>query len=128
MTDVVCRKMCIECLSWALFFKIWADQKRDLFRQYEIVAGPLVKHEGYRFWWMFLTRNFLDRILPFFALVAMNYTIIKALKKEYVRQGSKQRINGMSTKTNRSSLRDATRALIGVVSMYIMSQFLQVFV
>ena len=54
---------------------------------------------------MFVTRNLLDRILPFFALVAMNYIIIKALKKEYARQGPKQRINEKPEKAKRSSLR-----------------------
>uniref|UniRef100_A0A8L8KI86 G_PROTEIN_RECEP_F1_2 domain-containing protein n=1 Tax=Heligmosomoides polygyrus TaxID=6339 RepID=A0A8L8KI86_HELPZ len=57
------------------------------YSQYEIIPGPLTVYPNYRFWWMFITRNALDRILPFFVLVAMNYLIIKALKKEYVRQG-----------------------------------------
>uniref|UniRef100_A0A158P6Q3 G protein-coupled receptor n=1 Tax=Angiostrongylus cantonensis TaxID=6313 RepID=A0A158P6Q3_ANGCA len=45
--------------------------------QYEIIPGPLTMYYDYRFWWMFITRNALDRILPFFVLVAMNYLIIK---------------------------------------------------
>lgn len=31
---------------------------------------------------MFVTRNVIDRILPFFALVTMNFLIIRAIKRE----------------------------------------------
>ncbi|CAJ0589803.1 unnamed protein product [Cylicocyclus nassatus] len=104
--------------------------------QYEIIPGPLTAYYNYKFWWMFITRNALDRILPFFVLVAMNYLIIKALKKEYVRQSVSKY---PSTKkapsiqlvfdeacTSTEVFQDATRALISIVSMYLMSQSLQV--
>jgi hypothetical protein len=42
--------------------------------------------ELYRFWWAFVVRNFIDRIIPFFLLVAMNFYIICALKREQHRQ------------------------------------------
>ncbi|VDM83144.1 unnamed protein product [Strongylus vulgaris] len=58
--------------------------------QYEIIPGPLTAYHNYRFWWMFITRNALDRILPFFVLVAMNYLIIRVcvVDIEHVCEGS----------------------------------------
>ncbi|KAK5973180.1 hypothetical protein GCK32_003569 [Trichostrongylus colubriformis] len=132
--------VCAGCILFAVAYKIcnyweidvkWKPMCEEGWGQYEIIAGPLTTYHNYRFWWMFITRNALDRILPFFVLVAMNYLIIIALKKEYKRQSivSKQpsiRDKSISARAQRSNLRDATRALISVVSMYLMSQSLQV--
>ncbi|VDL79702.1 unnamed protein product [Nippostrongylus brasiliensis] len=99
--------VCAACILAAVAYKLcnyweidvlWKPMCEEGFAQYEIIPGPLTAYDDYRFWWMFITRNALDRILPFFVLVAMNYLIIK----------------------------DATRALISIVSMYLMSQSLQV--
>ncbi|VDM40335.1 unnamed protein product [Toxocara canis] len=82
-----------------------------------------------RFWWMFLARNILDRILPFFVLVAMNFFIIRSLKQEQFRQlGSLHRGERSQSRMGRATLRDATRVLISCVSMYLMSQSLQVLI
>lgn len=131
--------VCAGCILMAFSYKLcnyweidvlWKPTCEEGWAQYEIIPGPLTVYPNYRFWWMFITRNALDRILPFFVLVAMNYLIIKALKKEYVRQGFEPqpsiRQKNPNVRVQRGSLRDATRALISVVSMYLMSQSLQV--
>ncbi|KAK6755951.1 hypothetical protein RB195_014376 [Necator americanus] len=131
--------VCAVCILVAVAYKIcnyweidvqWKPTCEEGWGQYEIIPGPLTAYHNYRFWWMFITRNALDRILPFFVLVAMNYLIIKALKKEYVRQSIEAKPSVVDKKpgsrAQRGNLRDATRALISVVSMYLMSQSLQV--
>ncbi|EPB72992.1 hypothetical protein ANCCEY_07913 [Ancylostoma ceylanicum] len=132
--------VCAVCILVAVAYKVcnyweidvqWKPMCEEGWGQYEIIPGPLTAYHNYRFWWMFITRNALDRILPFFVLVAMNYLIIMALKKEYVRQSVESKPSLTDKKTagpraQRGNLRDATRALISVVSMYLMSQSLQV--
>ncbi|WKY10134.1 hypothetical protein Q1695_002467 [Nippostrongylus brasiliensis] len=131
--------VCAACILAAVAYKLcnyweidvlWKPMCEEGFAQYEIIPGPLTAYDDYRFWWMFITRNALDRILPFFVLVAMNYLIIKALKKEYERQTIEPepsiRNKKPDARAQRGSLRDATRALISIVSMYLMSQSLQV--
>ncbi|CAI4224828.1 unnamed protein product [Auanema sp. JU1783] len=116
------------CVYWEISVS-YKPHCESEFSKYEIVAGPFALIPEYNFWWMFITRNVVDRILPFFLLVAMNYTIFMTLKKDYKRSDGKSSIhekNGISLATNRRSLRDATRALISIVSMYLMSQFPQV--
>ncbi|XGW02206.1 hypothetical protein V3C99_014336 [Haemonchus contortus] len=130
------------CILFAVAYKfcnyweidvMWKPMCEEGWGQYEIIAGPLTAYHNYRFWFMFITRNALDRILPFFVLVAMNYLIIKALEKEYRRQSCLEPKQGSFSsketphgRAQRGNLRDATRALISVVSMYLMSQSLQV--
>ncbi|GMR59009.1 hypothetical protein PMAYCL1PPCAC_29204, partial [Pristionchus mayeri] len=117
------------------FFELtYVEKNCTGFARYEITQTELSINEEYKFWWMFLTRNIVDRIAPFFVLVIMNILIIGALHKEYRRMAEPkmsvaepnvmQRING--NKPSRSSLRDATRALISLVTTYLISQTLQV--
>ncbi|CAB3399005.1 unnamed protein product [Caenorhabditis bovis] len=98
--------------------------------RYEIVAGEYAQDENYRFYFMFLTRNIFDRIMPFFALIIMNILIIRAVNEDEERKRQKESVvsNGRNAnlKTNRRNVRDATRALISLVSMYLLSQSLQV--
>ncbi|MFH4984014.1 hypothetical protein AB6A40_010723 [Gnathostoma spinigerum] len=55
----------------------------------------------------------------------MNFLIIRTLKKEHIRQSG----YGKETKKRAGkSLKDATRVTVSVVSMYLMSQSLQVFI
>ncbi|VDO83785.1 unnamed protein product [Haemonchus placei] len=116
------------CILFAVAYKfcnyweidvMWKPMCEEGWGQYEIIAGPLTAYHNYRFWWMFITRNALDRILPFFVLVAMNYLIIKG---ELANFG----LNKIKLQSENSHFKDATRALISVVSMYLMSQSLQV--
>uniref|UniRef100_A0AC34FJD5 G-protein coupled receptors family 1 profile domain-containing protein n=1 Tax=Panagrolaimus sp. ES5 TaxID=591445 RepID=A0AC34FJD5_9BILA len=81
-----------------------------------------------KFWWMFVARNLIDRIFPFFILVLINFLIIRTLKREQQRFCvNEHRLLSISDVSNKKILRDATRALIALVSLYLMSQTLQVF-
>ncbi|KAI3411037.1 hypothetical protein GPALN_003122 [Globodera pallida] len=127
----------------------------------------------YRFWWMFVFRNVIDHIVPFFLLIILNFFIIRALNREHFRatqsfataaasasavplRDSDRRRRRRSTATaardslrqkgsgggggrlqrhaltlaednaQKKNLRAATRTLIAVVSMYLMSKVLQV--
>ncbi|KAI1728083.1 7 transmembrane receptor (rhodopsin family) domain-containing protein [Ditylenchus destructor] len=115
--------------------------------RYEIVPTELALNPNYRFWWMFVARNIIDRIIPFFVLVLMNFLIIRTLKREHLRSSkagmeivafktidSNRRMlkrtfslnNGPEDQSNKKNLRDATRALTAIVTMYLLSQTLQV--
>ncbi|GMT10586.1 hypothetical protein PFISCL1PPCAC_1883, partial [Pristionchus fissidentatus] len=135
--------VCIWCVTVSIlykschFFEVSYTEKVNCtgFAKYEITPTDLSSDENYRFYWMFLTRNIVDRIAPFFVLVIMNILIIGALHKEYRRMAEPkmsvaepnglQRMN-TTNKPSRSSLRDATRALISLVTTYLISQTLQV--
>ncbi|KAF8381132.1 hypothetical protein PRIPAC_70274 [Pristionchus pacificus] len=133
--------VCCWCIIVSVLYKschffelTYVEKNCTGFARYEIARTELSANEEYKFWWMFLTRNIVDRIAPFFILVIMNILIIGALHKEYRRMAEPkmsvpetngiQRING--NKPSRSSLRDATRALISLVTTYLISQTLQV--
>ncbi|GMS80072.1 hypothetical protein PENTCL1PPCAC_2247 [Pristionchus entomophagus] len=134
--------VCIWCISVSVLYKschyfelTYVEKNCTGFARYEITPTELSMNDEYRFWWMFLTRNIIDRIVPFFILVIMNILIIGALHKEYRRMAEPkmsvaepnglQRMN-TTNKPSRSSLRDATRALISLVTTYLISQTLQV--
>ncbi|TKR70370.1 hypothetical protein L596_022405 [Steinernema carpocapsae] len=82
--------MCFLCIAIAFaykvctFFEIQYVEKEECsdWARYEIVPAFLAEIEVYRFWWMFATRNIVDRIIPFFALVLMNFFIIIGLKED----------------------------------------------
>ncbi|KAI6217321.1 G-PROTEIN-RECEP-F1-2 domain-containing protein [Aphelenchoides fujianensis] len=95
------------------------------FARYEIVATELASNESYKFYWMFITRNAVDRIAPFFILVIMNVLIIRNLKQA---DSVDQRSLSVNERANKRVLRDATRALIAMVSFHLCSQSLQVFI
>ncbi|EFP05982.1 hypothetical protein CRE_04917 [Caenorhabditis remanei] len=101
------------------------------FEEYEIIAGPYAMDPNYRFYFMFLLRNTLDRILPFLVLLTMNVLIVKALKEDERLKLQKESVvsNGktVNLKSHRRNVKDATRALISLVSIYLLSQSLQVF-
>ncbi|CAA99792.2 G-protein coupled receptors family 1 profile domain-containing protein [Caenorhabditis elegans] len=101
------------------------------FMEYEIIAGPYAMDPNYRFYFMFLLRNTLDRILPFLVLLTMNIMIVKAVKEDERQKLQKESVvsNGKSVnvKSHRRNVKDATRALISLVSIYLLSQSLQVF-
>uniref|UniRef100_A0A915CN43 G-protein coupled receptors family 1 profile domain-containing protein n=1 Tax=Ditylenchus dipsaci TaxID=166011 RepID=A0A915CN43_9BILA len=117
--------------------------------RFEIVPTKLAQNPVYKFWWMFVARNLIDRFIPFFVLVFMNFLIIRTLKKEHLRSSkagvelvhystveSNTKLlkrtfsinNGSEDHSNKKNLRDATRALTAIVSMYLMSQMLQVLI
>uniref|UniRef100_A0A1I7ZEH2 G_PROTEIN_RECEP_F1_2 domain-containing protein n=1 Tax=Steinernema glaseri TaxID=37863 RepID=A0A1I7ZEH2_9BILA len=126
--------MCFLCVAIAFlyklctFFEIQYVEKEQCaeWSRFEIVPALLAQNATYRFWWMFVTRNMLDRIVPFFVLVALNFIIINGLKEEHRKCSMKA--GPMSVENSRGSLKDATRALISVITMYLLSQFLQVFI
>ncbi|CAI5452026.1 unnamed protein product [Caenorhabditis angaria] len=146
-TIVSCRKflernryqLSALCLILAFAYKYSMYYETDLkvkehcegWARYEIIAGEYAIDETYRFWFMFLMRNILDRFLPFFALIMMNIVIIRATKEEELRKIQKESVGGgekkaMEVKSHRKNVRDATRALISLVSIYLLSQSLQV--
>ena len=102
-----------------------------VFREYEIIAGPYAMDPNYRFYFMFLLRNTLDRILPFLVLLTMNVLIVKALKEDERLKLQKEPVvskgKTVNLKSHRRNVKDATRALISLVSIYLLSQSLQVF-
>ncbi|KHN81155.1 hypothetical protein Tcan_03698 [Toxocara canis] len=129
--------VCFLCIAFATAYKICVYFEIHYIRMenctgfsaYEIQPTALAQNAIYKFWWMFLARNILDRILPFFVLVAMNFFIIRSLKQEQFRQlGSLHRGERSQSRMGRATLRDATRVLISCVSMYLMSQSLQVLI
>lgn len=73
---------------------------------------------NFRFLFMFVTRNIVDRIIPFFLLILMNIFIIRTLRRETMRFSAMDaNSNDRSTKR---ALRDATRTL----GIYFLSFFL----
>uniref|UniRef100_A0A914PMQ8 G-protein coupled receptors family 1 profile domain-containing protein n=1 Tax=Panagrolaimus davidi TaxID=227884 RepID=A0A914PMQ8_9BILA len=132
-----CRpEVCFVCIGIAFVYKLCTyfelhyvenDNCTD-WAQYEIKATALSMIPEYRFWWMFVARNLIDRIFPFFILVLINFLIIRTLKREHQRFSvNEHRLLSFSDVNNKKILRDATRALIALVSLYLMSQTLQVF-
>ncbi|KAK0409524.1 hypothetical protein QR680_004596 [Steinernema hermaphroditum] len=125
--------MCFLCVAIAFayklctFFEIQYIEKEDCpeWSRFEIVQAKLAQNAAYRFWWMFVTRNMVDRIIPFFVLVALNFIIINGLKEEHRKCSMKA--GPMNVENSRGSLKDATRALVSVITMYLLAQFLQVF-
>lgn len=65
------------------FFPTLFKLKQDIIRIKNNLKTLLVNY--FRFWWVFVARNLIDRIIPFFALVLMNFLIIKTLKREHKR-------------------------------------------
>ncbi|KAI6185272.1 G-PROTEIN-RECEP-F1-2 domain-containing protein [Aphelenchoides besseyi] len=98
------------------------------FSKYEIQATQLATNETYRFWWIFITRNIVDRIAPFFILVVMNVLIIRNLKQ--VDSADEQSLSSMTVneRANKRVVRDATRALIAMLSLFLIAQLLQVII
>uniref|UniRef100_A0A7E4ZQ52 G_PROTEIN_RECEP_F1_2 domain-containing protein n=1 Tax=Panagrellus redivivus TaxID=6233 RepID=A0A7E4ZQ52_PANRE len=133
-----CRpQVCFVCICVAVLYKLCTHFEIHYIRnenctdwaEYEITATSLVADSYfYRFWWMFVARNLIDRIIPFFLLVLINFLIIRALKREHQRfTVVESRLMSVSDVNNKKILRDATRALSAVVSLYLISQTLQVF-
>uniref|UniRef100_A0A914NSF3 G-protein coupled receptors family 1 profile domain-containing protein n=1 Tax=Meloidogyne incognita TaxID=6306 RepID=A0A914NSF3_MELIC len=184
------------------YFEIELIENKDCegFEQFEVISAvhaynpnPLFRLFGadkYRFWMMFVIRNLVDHIFPFFILVILNFHIVRALRRESkrvinhqnnfnrncsqhsnfcsscllcnnniqqnslilngyekennnasfrsIRESLKNKswlrnknkkminINKIEDQTQKKNLRAATRALISVVSMYLMSKVLQV--
>lgn len=77
---------------------------------------------------MFVIRNVVDRIIPFFLLIFMNIFIIRTLRKETRRFAALDKQTSNNERTNKRTLRDATRTLVAVISLYLASQSLQVFI
>ncbi|TKR70369.1 hypothetical protein L596_022405 [Steinernema carpocapsae] len=77
---------------------------------------------------MFATRNIVDRIIPFFALVLMNFFIIIGLKEDQRKTSTIKGAPVVNMDNGRGSVKDATRALISVITMYLLSQSLQVLI
>lgn len=71
-----------------IYFEITYEEHPNCtdFARYSVTLTPLAKNGVYNFWWMFVTRNLVDRIIPFFSLVIMNFLIIRTLKRERRRQ------------------------------------------
>ncbi len=71
-----------------IYFEVQYTQVANCtgFSQYIVELTELSVNPHYSFYWMFLTRNIVDRIVPFFSLVLMNFFIINTLKREQRRQ------------------------------------------
>ncbi|CEF69562.1 GPCR, rhodopsin-like, 7TM domain-containing protein [Strongyloides ratti] len=99
--------------------------------KYELSLSSLATNPTYNFWFMFLTRNIFDRILPFILLIIMNFIIVRQLKKDSVKSFQKIQENSYLPNWNRTShkkmIKDATRALVAIVSVNILCQAPQVF-
>ncbi|PAV61085.1 hypothetical protein WR25_25333 [Diploscapter pachys] len=88
------------CYKLCTFWEI-AVVEKDCENPFEAVSlekGYLSQNEYYQLIWQFWFRNIFERFLPFFYLIITNILLV----------------------------RDATRALISLVSMYLLSQTLQV--
>uniref|UniRef100_A0A914E1L1 G-protein coupled receptors family 1 profile domain-containing protein n=1 Tax=Acrobeloides nanus TaxID=290746 RepID=A0A914E1L1_9BILA len=127
--------VCFSCILLALSYKLCTyfeihyieHANCTNWTKYEILPTKLAENYFYNFYWMFVTRNLVDRIIPFFVLVLMNFLIIRTLKREYKRYSIvDQRLICASDQNNKKNLREATRVLIAVVSLYLISQSLQV--
>uniref|UniRef100_A0AC34QJG4 G-protein coupled receptors family 1 profile domain-containing protein n=1 Tax=Panagrolaimus sp. JU765 TaxID=591449 RepID=A0AC34QJG4_9BILA len=122
-------QICLICICFSFLYKLCTyfelahteNPNCTDWSRFDVIATPLAMHPDYRFWWMFVARNLFDRIIPFFILVLMNAMIIQTLKKCSIDVNAKD-VN------NKMILRDATRALLALVSLYLMGQTLQVFI
>ncbi|CAJ0568034.1 unnamed protein product, partial [Mesorhabditis spiculigera] len=124
--------LCAGCILVAVAYKLPTYFELDVtehlhcgveeFSRFEIVATPLVRNEIYRKLFMFWTRFIVDRISPFILLVLMNFKIITALKQQTFTPKKTVFMPSSSTKCSRRNIRDATRTLIIMVSLYIVSQ------
>uniref|UniRef100_A0A0N4Z3I6 G_PROTEIN_RECEP_F1_2 domain-containing protein n=1 Tax=Parastrongyloides trichosuri TaxID=131310 RepID=A0A0N4Z3I6_PARTI len=98
--------------------------------KYELAPSNLSMNTAYKFWFIFLTRNIVDRILPFVILIIMNFCIVRQLKKDSNKTLQQLQQNSYSNSWNRTShkkmIRDATRALVAIVSVNIISQTPQI--
>lgn len=158
--------MCAICLVVAFiyklptFFEMHYEERPNCtdWARYEIAATSLAANENYRrvfylksskkveffrFWFMFVTRNIVERIVPFFLLIFLNFMIIRTLRKETRRFANMDKTASCNECLNKRSLKviirayccnhiscfqDATRTLVAVVSLYLASQSLQVFI
>lgn len=77
---------------------------------------------------MFVTRNVVDRIIPFFLLILMNIFIIRTLRKETERFAAMDKQATCNERLNKRALRDATKTLVAVITLYLASQSLQIFI
>ncbi|CAD5223471.1 unnamed protein product [Bursaphelenchus okinawaensis] len=131
-------RLCIVAILFAVFYKLCTyfeiqyveHENCTEWSRYEIIPTPIVVESyTYRFWWMFVARNLIDRVIPFFGLLFMNCMIIKTIKKENKKLSVlEQKAMSINEKATKRNLRDATRALIAVVTLYIAAQFLQVII
>ncbi|KAI6190225.1 G-PROTEIN-RECEP-F1-2 domain-containing protein [Aphelenchoides bicaudatus] len=127
--------MCAICLIVAFlyklptFFEIHYEEKNCTgFARYEIAAAHLAQNEDYRFWFMFVARNLVERIGPFFLLILLNFMIIRTLRRETQRFAKMDGSASCNDRLNKRSIRDATKTLVAVVTLYLASQSLQVFI
>ncbi|CAJ0946699.1 unnamed protein product, partial [Mesorhabditis belari] len=129
--------LCLMCIIVSIgyklstYFEIEVVEKGDCpvewFGRFEIKTSEFVNNSpSYRFFWMFLTKFIIDRILPFVLLLLMNFKIIAALKQQTFVPKKALFAPNASIKCNRQNIRDATRTLILMVSMHIISQTPQV--
>uniref|UniRef100_A0A0N5B5R5 G_PROTEIN_RECEP_F1_2 domain-containing protein n=1 Tax=Strongyloides papillosus TaxID=174720 RepID=A0A0N5B5R5_STREA len=99
--------------------------------RYELSLSTLGINPTYNFWFMFLTRNIVERILPFFLLIIMNFIIVRQLKKDSMSTLRKLQENcyipGWNRTSHKKMIKDATRALVAIVSVNILCQAPQVF-
>ncbi|PAV80372.1 hypothetical protein WR25_20652 isoform B [Diploscapter pachys] len=95
------------------------------FEAISLEKGYLSQNEYYQLIWQFWFRNIFERFLPFFYLIITNILLVRAAKQESAKTiGNDPKAR--NPKVARRSVRDATRALISLVSMYLLSQTLQV--
>uniref|UniRef100_A0AC35TK15 G_PROTEIN_RECEP_F1_2 domain-containing protein n=1 Tax=Rhabditophanes sp. KR3021 TaxID=114890 RepID=A0AC35TK15_9BILA len=100
-------------------------------QKYELQASQMSMNPYYAFWFKFLTRNIVDRILPFVILIIMNFLIIRRLKRDQ-NKAAQTIVHSTNTSWSRAShkktIKDATIALVWMVTLYIISQSLQIVV
>lgn len=127
---VICISILYKGMTYYELVNIEKENCTD-WEKYELSLSSLATNPTYNFWFMFLTRNILDRIIPFILLIIMNFIIVRKLKKGSIKNFEKIQQNSYTPNWNKTShkkmIKDATRALVAIVSVNILCQAPQVF-
>ncbi len=97
--------------------------------QYMVTYSKLAMNHGYRYIWMFWTRNILTVFFPFVFLIYMNFSIVRVLQRQSLDFRAAIASFGVAkqyTDDNKAQIQNATRMLVMIVSSYLLSNSVNV--
>uniref|UniRef100_A0A1I7ZJJ5 G_PROTEIN_RECEP_F1_2 domain-containing protein n=1 Tax=Steinernema glaseri TaxID=37863 RepID=A0A1I7ZJJ5_9BILA len=116
----------ITKISLAFEFSITFNEECvNTMSEYALHLAPLAQNEHYNLFWRLWFRNIITSLLPFFLLAFMNTRIVAVLQRTDFELLTVEKISEAQRK---SRVRAATRTLLLVVFMYLLSNVLNVIV